>query len=162
MNVSYDQFCVGLLAGGKLSAATCSCKLSNIVHKHLRVLGEVYITDYYDFVSLDTEVEYLDLYSVFHQLGKPEGRRPFGRPRRGREDNIKMDLREGGGIDLIDLAQDRDRWRALVYTVMNLRVPQNAGNFLSSLGSFSFSGRTLLHGVSKYVSTSEQPNNTQN
>jgi hypothetical protein len=60
-------------------------------------------------------------------VGKPEGRRPLGRPRRRWEDNIKMDLREVGlggvGIDWIDLAQDRDRRRALVYTVMNLRVP---------------------------------------
>jgi hypothetical protein len=58
-------------------------------------------------------------------VGKPEGRRPLGRARRRREDNIKMDLREVGseGTDWIDLAQDRDRWRALVYTVMNLRVP---------------------------------------
>jgi hypothetical protein len=53
-------------------------------------------------------------------VGKPEGRRPLGRPRRRWEDNIKMDLREGWeGADWIDLAQDRDRWRALVYTVMN-------------------------------------------
>jgi hypothetical protein len=84
-------------------------------------------------------------------VGKPEGRRPLGRPRRRREDNIKMDLREVGwrGVDWIDLDQDRDRWRrALVYTVMNLLVPKNTGNFLSSLGHFSFSGRTLLHGVS--------------
>jgi hypothetical protein len=58
-------------------------------------------------------------------VGKPEGRRPLGRPRRRWEDNIKMDLREVGweGADWIDLAHDRDRWRALVYTVMNLRVP---------------------------------------
>jgi hypothetical protein len=58
-------------------------------------------------------------------VGKPEGRRPLERPRRRWEDNIKMDIREGGwgGADWIDLAQDRERWRALVYTVMNLRVP---------------------------------------
>jgi hypothetical protein len=58
-------------------------------------------------------------------VGKPEGRRPLGRPRSRWEDNIKMDLREVGcrGADWVDLAQDRDRWRALVYTVMNLRVP---------------------------------------
>jgi hypothetical protein len=59
-------------------------------------------------------------------VGKPEGRRPLERPRRRWEDNIRVDLREvgwEGGMDLIDLAQDRDRWRALVYTVMNLRVP---------------------------------------
>jgi hypothetical protein len=57
-------------------------------------------------------------------VGKPEGRRPLGRPRRRWEDNIKMDLREvrWGGMDWINLAQDRDRWRALVYTVINLRV----------------------------------------
>jgi hypothetical protein len=58
-------------------------------------------------------------------VGKPEGRRPLGRPRRRWEDNIKMDLRDvgWGAADWIDLAQDRDRWRAFVYTVMNLRVP---------------------------------------
>ena len=55
-------------------------------------------------------------------VGKPEGRRPLGRPRRRWEDNIKMDVQEvGGGGDW--MAQDRDRWRALVNTVMNLRVP---------------------------------------
>jgi hypothetical protein len=58
-------------------------------------------------------------------VGKPEGRRPLGKPRRRWEDNIKMDLREvgWGGMDWINLAQDRDRWRALVTAVMNLRVP---------------------------------------
>jgi hypothetical protein len=58
-------------------------------------------------------------------VGKPEGKRPLGRPRRRWVDNIKMDLREVGwnGMDLIDLSQDRDRWMAPVNTVMNLRVP---------------------------------------
>jgi hypothetical protein len=57
--------------------------------------------------------------------GKPEGKRPLGRPRRRWVDNIKMDLREIGwnGVDWIDLAQDRDQWRALVNTVMYLQVP---------------------------------------
>jgi hypothetical protein len=55
----------------------------------------------------------------------PEGKRPLGRPRRRWVDNIKMDLREigWGGKDWIDLAEDRDQWRALVKAVMNLRVP---------------------------------------
>jgi hypothetical protein len=58
-------------------------------------------------------------------VGRPEGRRPLGRPRRRWEDNIKMDFREVGwvGMNWIELAQDRDRWRALVNAVMNLRVP---------------------------------------
>jgi hypothetical protein len=62
-------------------------------------------------------------------VGKPEGRRPLGRPRRRWEDNIKMDLQEvgGSGGDWMELAQDRDRWRTLVGTVMNLRVPKMRG-----------------------------------
>jgi hypothetical protein len=58
-------------------------------------------------------------------VGKSEGKRPLGRPRRRWMDNIKMDLREVGwdGGDWIDLGQDRDRWKAYVNTVMNLRVP---------------------------------------
>jgi hypothetical protein len=57
-------------------------------------------------------------------VGKPEGRIPLGRPRRRWVDNIKTDLRESGrdGVDWVNLAQDRDYWRALVNTVMNLRV----------------------------------------
>jgi hypothetical protein len=58
-------------------------------------------------------------------MGKPEEKRPLGRPRCRWEDNIKMGLQEGrcGGMDWIGLAQDRDRWRAPVNAVMNLRVP---------------------------------------
>jgi hypothetical protein len=57
-------------------------------------------------------------------VGSPEGRRPFGSSRRRWEDNIKMDLQEvRWGRDWIELSQDRDRWRALVNAVMNLRVP---------------------------------------
>jgi len=58
-------------------------------------------------------------------LGKPEGKRPLGRSRHKWEDNIKMNLQEvaGGGMDWIELVQDRDRWLALVNAVMNLRVP---------------------------------------
>jgi hypothetical protein len=57
-------------------------------------------------------------------VGKPEGKRPVGRPRHRWEDNIKMELQEvRGGGDWMELAQDRDRWRALVNTVMNLWVP---------------------------------------
>jgi hypothetical protein len=65
-------------------------------------------------------------------VGKPEGKKPLGSPRRRWEDNIKMDLREVGcwGMAWIDLAQDRDTRRALVSAVMNLRVSQNVGNFL--------------------------------
>ena len=58
-------------------------------------------------------------------VGKPEGKRPLGRPKGRWEDNIKMDIQEVGygGMDWIELAQDRESWRALVNTVMNLRVP---------------------------------------
>ena len=58
-------------------------------------------------------------------LGKPEGRRPLGRPKRRWVDNIRIDLQEVGCgyVDLIGRAKDRDRWRTLVSAVMNLRVP---------------------------------------
>jgi len=67
-------------------------------------------------------------------VGKPEEKRPLGRPRGRWEDNTTMELQEVGcgGMDWIDLAQDRDRWHALVNAVMNLRIPQNGVNFLSS------------------------------
>jgi hypothetical protein len=74
-------------------------------------------------------------------VGKPEGKRPLGRPRCRWEDNIKVDLQAVGcGVmEWIGLAQDRDSWRALVNTVMNFRFPQNAGNFLTSCKPVSFS-----------------------
>ena len=67
-------------------------------------------------------------------MGKPEGKRPLGRYSRKWKDNIRMDLQEVGcgGMDWFELAQDRDRWRALVTAVMNLRLPLNKGNFVTS------------------------------
>jgi hypothetical protein len=83
-------------------------------------------------------------------VGKPEGKRSLGRLRHRWEDNTKMDLQEVGlgGMDWIKLAQDRDRCQALVNAVMNIQVPQNAGN-LTSCKPVSFSRRTVLHGVSE-------------
>ena len=78
------------------------------------------------------------LYRVL--VGKPEGRRPVGRPRRRWLDNIRLDLQEVGCgyMDWIGLAQDRDRWRTVVSAVMNLRVLRNAGNFLTNCKPVSF------------------------
>jgi hypothetical protein len=79
-------------------------------------------------------------------VGKPEGRRPLGRQRRGWVDSITMDFRDIGwdGIDWIDVAQDRDQWMALVNTLMYLRVPYHAGNFLRKCTIASFSRTTQL------------------
>ena len=90
-------------------------------------------------------------------VGKQEGRKRMGRPRRRWVDNIRMDLQEVGCgyMDWIELAQDRESWRTLVNAVMNLRVPWNAGNLVTNCKQVSFSRRTLHHGVSKLVFTSE-------
>ena len=73
-------------------------------------------------------------------VGKPEGKRPLGRPRRRWEDNIKMDLQEVGGScgDWLELAQDRDRWRALVGTARSLRVPKMRGITSSGRNQLAF------------------------
>jgi hypothetical protein len=76
--------------------------------------------------------ERIGIYRVL--WGETEGKRPLGRPRRRWENSIKVDFQEVGfgGIDWISLAQDRGRYRTLVNAVMNLRIPQNAGDFLTS------------------------------
>jgi hypothetical protein len=83
-------------------------------------------------------------------VGKPEGKRPLTRPRRRWVDNIRMDLGEVGwsDVDWIDLARDRNRWRALVNSVLNLRVPCNAGKLSSGLTSSGLSSIAQLHRVS--------------
>ena len=92
-------------------------------------------------------------------VGKPEGKRPLGRPRRRWVDNIRTDLQQVGCgyMDWIGPAQNRDRWRTPVSAVMNLRVQWNAGNFLTSCKPVSFSRRILHHGVSKLMRTKWDP-----
>jgi hypothetical protein len=77
-------------------------------------------------------VEMRNVYKIL--VGKSQGKRPLGRLNHRWEGNILMDLRETEweGVDRIHLAQDRDQWQALVNMVMNLWVPQKAGNFLTS------------------------------
>lgn len=88
--------------------------------------------------------------SVF--VGQPEGKRPLGRTKHGWEVNTKMDLKEIGFecVDWIDMAQNKDKSQAVVNMVMYLHAPQ-AGNFLTSCGTSSFSKRTLLCGISYVI-----------
>jgi hypothetical protein len=76
-------------------------------------------------------------------VGKPEGKRPLGKPMCGWEDKIKMDLHTvgwggGGGMDWIDLAQNMNRWQVLVNVVMNSQVPETVRNILISRGTVEF------------------------
>jgi hypothetical protein len=90
--------------------------------------------------------EYINLFNYLF-VGKTEEKRQTGSTRGRWADNIKMDLREirWDGMDWIDVAQDKDQWRALVNTVMNLRIPQNAGKFLSSCRIGGFTRGAQLH-----------------
>jgi hypothetical protein len=83
-------------------------------------------------------------------VGKPEGKRPVGIQRRRWVDNIRMDLGEVGlgDVDWIGLAKDGNRWRALVISVLNLRVPCNSGKLSSGLTSCGLSSSAQLHIVS--------------
>jgi hypothetical protein len=87
-------------------------------------------------------------------MGKPEVKSPLGRPTRWWEDNIEMDFREigWGGMDWIDLIENRNQWRDFVNTVTNLQVQQNIEKSLSSRATGGFSVRAQLRGVSKLVS----------
>jgi hypothetical protein len=90
-------------------------------------------------------------------VGRPECKRPLGRPRWRWEDNIKMDLREIGidGANWIRLAQDRVQWRAFVNMVMNLRVHKERGLLFCRLSDYQLLNNTLHHGVSKYKNNSQ-------
>jgi hypothetical protein len=98
---------------------------------HMGWIWETYIMyhfrciQYFILMFCSLSFYFTNLFSMPYALGMPEGKRPLGRPRRRWANNIKMDLREIGwdGVDWIDMAQDRDQWRALVNTVLNLRVP---------------------------------------
>jgi hypothetical protein len=83
-------------------------------------------------------------------VGKPEGKRLLGRPKRRWVDNISLDLGEvgWGDVDWIGLAQNRNSWRALVNSVLNLRIPLNAGKLSSGLTCSGLSSSAQLHIVS--------------
>jgi len=128
------------------------------ITKRLWIYFELVLMFFVIYPSADTSLKMatiygpnMEAYDVYRIITSYMFMWPLGRPRRRWVDNIRMDLQEVGCgyIDWIGLTQDRDRWRTLVSAVMNLRVPWNAGNFLTSYKPASFSRRTLHHEVSK-------------
>ena len=97
--------------------------LCDLVEMHRRFLRTTYLLHGAESFLRSELVLQLSVHKIL--VCKPVGKRPLGRPKRRWEDNIKMDLQEvgRGGGDWMGLAQDRDRWQALVRTVMNFRVP---------------------------------------
>jgi len=121
---------------------TSPCSLFKVGHP---------VADLINHYALNVQYNSVNIYSFIGATCFELWKRPMGRARRIWEDNIKMELQEvGGGCgDWMELVQDRDRWRALVSTVMNLRVPKKRGISWLAAEPVSFSRRTLLHGVSK-------------
>jgi hypothetical protein len=105
-----------------LKLTLCQYILIKLSTRHFYILQDYYLRLMRWAGHVARMGEERNVYKVL--VGKPEGNRPLGRPRRRWEDGIRMDLREIGlgGLDWILLAQDRDRWRAVVSAVMNLRV----------------------------------------
>ena len=101
----------------------CVCGKCYVAYAFYGTCNKVFSFSYLYSAGLNSDIDYLS--SLFIDVGKPEGKRPLGRPRRRWVDNIRLDLQEVGcgHVDWIGLAQDRDRWRTLVSAVMNLRVP---------------------------------------
>jgi len=93
------------------------------LHSLIRIHDEETLLKFYKMVTVARTGEIRNAYSIL--VGKPEGNGPLGRPRCRWEDNTRMDLREIGweGVNWIHLAQNRDQWRVLANTAMNLRVP---------------------------------------
>jgi hypothetical protein len=104
--------------------------------------------------SCSTNGERRNAYKLL--VGKSYEKRRLGRPRRKRVYNIKIDLREvrWGDVDWIVLAQDRNRWRSFVNSVLNLRVPRNAGKLSTGLTTGGLSSSAQLHRVTNVTSTS--------
>jgi len=139
--------------------------LSSKFSPYIVLMGFVRFLQLITFISLNKRLVFLieTKYPAFSVRSVLKFCVLYGWPRRRWVDNIRMGLQEVGCgyMDWIGLAQDRDGWWTLVSAVMNLRVPWNAGNFLTSCKPVSCSRRTLHHGGSKYVRVTTTNGGTQ-